>query len=1104
MTIDELPNCPDILVVDDVAANLDILAALLKEAGYAVRAAPTPELALQSARAHSPALLLLDVRMPGMDGFEVCRRLKEDARTREIPIIFVSGQNDLADRVRGFEVGGVDFISKPFQREEVLARVRLHLALRQAQNELELRVRKRTAELEASLRQLRETELAMDLVGIGIHWIDADSGRLLYVNDYFCQAHGYTHYELLGMTMPDLSPPPAGISFRQQLEPYRQAGQGRFETLHRHKDGRTIPVEITLYYRPSDDGRPGYFVAFMSDISLRKAAEDKMRRDGEQQLTLLHLLEATLRGDPLEDTLNRCLEQLLAISWLSILPQGAILLSDQDGQRLRLAVSCNLAPEIHALCAEIPYGHCLCGRAAVSGEILFASHVDERHETIYPGMHDHGHYCMPLKTNGRVEGVLALYLPKGTSPEPEKERFLASVADILAGYISRKAGEQALAEHQAHLETAIQERTADLKASEARTRAILTTMLDGVAHIDARGIILSVNYAVQEMFGYPADEMVGHNIAMLMPEPHATAHDGYLSRYLATRQPHIIGSRRAVTVLRKDGSLFPVELAVNEMTDDSGSTFIGVMRDMTTQLKAELEMKYALRAAQAATEAKSSFLANMSHEIRTPINAILGLARIGERDSEGRKSRETFSHLRDSGSHLLAVVNDILDFSKIEAGKMRVESRPFRLAAVIEDSVDMVAESARSKGLTLSVAGAGGVPEWVEGDPMRLKQILLNLLSNAIKFTERGLVTLKLGAEGENVLFQVTDTGIGMTEAQLARLFQSFEQADGSTTRKYGGTGLGLAISRNLAHLMGGDIQVASQAGRGSIFSLSLPLPSAAPGYEAAPEIPAGKHRLAGLRVLAADDVDLNRLILEDLLTHEGAHVVFANDGRQALERLEEAGASAFDVVLMDVQMPEMDGLEATRIIAAIAPGLPVIGLTAHAMEEERNKCFAAGMVDHVVKPVEVDTLVAAICRQVCLDTPAPIVPASTASQVPANGSQLVDCQDASVIDLAILSSRVGSDPAKIAKYAMLFIETARNTLTEMKAALAARDLPALSALGHRLKSAAFTVGAMRFGELCREMEGLKASDDLDAAQAGFEQLQALFERIEQCIKEPD
>jgi CheY-like chemotaxis protein len=259
-----------------------------------------------------------------------------------------------------------------------------------------------------------------------------------------------------------------------------------------------------------------------------------------------------------------------------------------------------------------------------------------------------------------------------------------------------------------------------------------------------------------------------------------------------------------------------------------------------------------------------------------------------------------------------------------------------------------------------------GLPPWVVGDALRLKQVLLNLLANAVKFTPKGEVVLGVSGHEAQIVFKVADTGIGMDAAQILRLFQPFEQADSSTTRRFGGTGLGLAISDNLVRLMGGSIAVASRPGIGSTFTVSLTLPAAEPPAAVATAGSAASvRRLAGLRLLAVEDAEINRLVLESQLHHEGAQVAFAEDGQIAVNAVAQAGVGTFDAVLMDVQMPVMDGLTATRHIRQIAPWLPVIGLTAHALQDELERCLAAGMVERVVKPVDLDLLVAAVLRHV-------------------------------------------------------------------------------------------------------------------------------------------
>ena len=363
---------------------------------------------------------------------------------------------------------------------------------------------------------------------------------------------------------------------------------------------------------------------------------------------------------------------------------------------------------------------------------------------------------------------------------------------------------------------------------------------------------------------------------------------------------------------------------------------------------------------------KSEFLANMSHEIRTPLNGVLGLARMGFRDNAGRDATQAvFARILSSGRLLLGIINDILDYSKIEAGKLRIESIPVEPARVTGDALLLMDEAATNKGLSLQLRKRSTLPAVCLSDPLRIAQILVNLLSNAVKFTERGSVTLEVGREGDSLVFSVIDTGLGMTPAQLASVFAPFEQADNSTTRRFGGTGLGLAITRRIVELMGGTLSAESQVGAGSRFEVRLPCIEVAATQPAAATLaaPGPGPLLAGLRILAAEDNEVNQLVLEDNLVSEGAEVTLAINGQEAVDHVRQRGADGFDVVLMDVQMPVMDGYEATRQIRALAPGLPIIGQTAHALDEERAACLAAGMVDHLAKPLDPDQLIASILR---------------------------------------------------------------------------------------------------------------------------------------------
>ena len=377
-----------------------------------------------------------------------------------------------------------------------------------------------------------------------------------------------------------------------------------------------------------------------------------------------------------------------------------------------------------------------------------------------------------------------------------------------------------------------------------------------------------------------------------------------------------------------------------------------------------VQLQEARNKAEASNAAKSQFLANMSHEIRTPLNAVLGLAQIGRRNSPDPDARDRFMHILASGRHLLGIINEILDLSTLDAGRLRTDSLPFHLVDTVEDALSLTQEPARAKNLGITAEYDPELPDWVIGDPRRLRQVMVNLLGNAIKFTLQGEVKLTVRPVNSLICFSVVDTGIGIDSAQIPGLFQAFEQADGKTTRRFGGTGLGLAISRDLARLMGGDITVRSVLDQGSTFTLCLPLTKTQQPEHFAPRPPqTAGARLAGVSVLAVEDDELNRRVLREMLEYEGATVVLAHNGQQALDRLHELDPATFDIALMDVQMPVMDGYEATRQINSIAPSLPVIGLTAHAMAEERERCLAAGMEAHVTKPVDQDYLVTVLLQ---------------------------------------------------------------------------------------------------------------------------------------------
>lgn len=492
--------------------------------------------------------------------------------------------------------------------------------------------------------------------------------------------------------------------------------------------------------------------------------------------------------------------------------------------------------------------------------------------------------------------------------------------------------------------------------------------------------------------------------------------------------------------------------------------FALVVHDTTERHMAQ-EAQRAQAEAEAANRAKSQFLANMSHEIRTPLNAVLGCAQIGMRDHASEPSHVLFKRIRDAGQHLLGVVNDVLDFSKVEAGKFEVDAMATQLSKVIHGAVDMVRDRANSKKLQLEVDISDQVPPWLLLDGMRVEQVLVNLLSNAVKFTERGSVNLRVCLEDKQLMVRVVDTGLGMTPDQMARIFSPFEQADKSITRQFGGTGLGLAISANLVTLMGGSLSVHSEIGQGACFSMSLPLLPCEPvvGDVVGDDIPA--QILQGRRILVVDDVEVNRMIIEDMLTYRGATVLLAEDGQQALDLVQQVGAEHFHAVLMDLQMPVMDGITAAERLRLEAPGLPVIALTAHAFAEERERCLAVGMVDHVSKPVEESVLIRTVATHcgassmAVASEPAPVL-------LEDESSESIDA-----LDWDGLVALYGKKPGLLQRAVQSVLQHNESTADKIRQAVAQQDLDTLVFVAHSLKGVAGNIRAPQLRQLASEAE---------------------------------
>ncbi|WP_244885464.1 MHYT domain-containing protein [Herbaspirillum chlorophenolicum] len=502
-----------------------------------------------------------------------------------------------------------------------------------------------------------------------------------------------------------------------------------------------------------------------------------------------------------------------------------------------------------------------------------------------------------------------------------------------------------------------------MKESESRIRAIVETAVDGIITIDSKGTVQAMNRSAERLFGWSADEVLGKNIKMLMPEPDQSSHDGYLRNFLTTGFAKVIGQGREVIALHKNGKLIPVRLAVGQVDLPGTPLFVGFVTDISERRALEASLREVAEKAEQAAAAKTTFLANMSHEIRTPMNAVIGFSELLLKSDLSATQRAHLTTVHQSARSLLGLLNDILDTTKLEKGGVTLEHIDFSLQEVAQQIVTSLRLNAEKKRLDLVLDYASGVPEYFKGDPLRIQQVLTNLVGNAIKFTQQGSVRIAIAQVGDRIGIEVWDTGIGMTPEQLSRIFDPFAQADASISRRFGGTGLGTTIARQLIELMDGTISAESQLGAGSVFRVTLSL---APGEKPAFRANAlGIGRLPALNVLIADDVPQNVELLTLLLEEAGHTVTAANDGTQAIEMF---FADRYDLVLMDVHMPNVDGLEATRRIRVEEARqgrekTPVIALTASVMESDRKAAQAAGMNGFASKPFDIPKLRAEIAR---------------------------------------------------------------------------------------------------------------------------------------------
>ncbi|MBF0140198.1 MAG: response regulator [Magnetococcales bacterium] len=1088
-----------ILLIDDQYLTYKYLDRMLDVDDLKLFYCQDPRQACQEAEKIRPMVILLDLVMPNVDGMTLLRQLREHRVTINIPIILLTSIDEPQIKAEGFAAGASNYLVKFPDRVEMIARLRYHA-------HTFVRMARKSRECEACPDILKS-----DIKGIVL--LDIVSKTIIDANETFCQIIGYERSALLGHTLGECVRMEDQESVHRVVSRIPEPDHRVYDVYLRHISGNDVRVRFCVTIDTRFQG--GDQISVLSFVLDRSDITNSSETDYSTQFRL--------HADMIPGMVWMCNREMKRTffndGWLVF--TGKIMARELDDGWLE-GVHPEDTEDLLTRFTEV-----FAKRQRFSMEYRLRTK-----DGSYRWVYDTGFPFFAHGENflGYTGSCVDINERKGFEERlrnfnMELETRIQDRTAELQREVEERKKAQMRERHAREVQNTVSNilRIALLSIPlKKKLETALSMIVNApIASLLAKGAILLKDRDLESL------SMVAHRgFSELSPPPCTHIKYGQCLCGLAARRHenvfasqidelHVIRppdmephGHYCLPILSEDRLLGVLAIYVKNNTEydlDEEKNFQAFSNTLATILEQSRteELQREKMAAEAANRAKSQFLATMSHEIRTPLNGILGMTSLLLTSEVTDEQRRRLLQIHQSGNNLLNILNDILDISKIEAGMMIVESRPFVLNEVIRVLSNLLERKVAEKKLVYSVTIHPDVPQFVKGDSVRLGQVLNNLLSNAVKFTREGRITLNITMDDLQfhqgmIRFTVEDTGIGISKQALAGLFQPFTQADESTTRKYGGTGLGLAISRRLVEMMGGSIEVDSEPGRGSRFSFTVrlgitresPLSSIPDPVSPKQLVVQTRRVLRGGRVLLVEDDPINIDVAHDTLEQVGLQVDVARNGVEALAAIIGDGVTQtqrYDLVLMDLLMPRMDGFDATRLIRKhlTKEQLPIIAMTASAMSGERERCLSAGMNDHLPKPVELEMLFTVLSRWIqhtSCETEEKSVPISSTGKSTDKedlaGTDNFDAiKDLKTIDVTTAIHKFGHNPKFYLKLLRDFCKGYADTGKSIQEALARGAFEDARRLAHTMKGVSGNILARDLFQAAQQLEIIIATD---------------------------